>query len=347
MQIDLKKSNHKGIMASGPRTVEMNLTGSNGSQEFSCSMSDLSTSEVVDHSFWILNQDLIFGIPLVAVLKLLVFLLTFITYMFLTVTVIAKRQLRQQKHHPLTINLGIAGVLNSVTILLFGVAFEISPGAEFVYGGSDAVRCGVCSFAGFLFVLFNTILLHTLAANSIVRFVLLVVVFTKMSKHHLRATVVLIWFISFWIAILPVAGFGLYEFDNDFGACIPRLTGISKSGVENRAYVGFLLLEALIPLCVTIFANLVSCRSTLRHVSRTRKKRNETDLKQVQKFVEIFTAFSVASILWIPIIIIAFIIITTSPETLSREIYVTCWLLYLCNPMLMIAEVMRILKLDF
>lgn len=337
-------------MASEPVIVEMKSTtsvDSNGSQEFSCSMSDLSTSGIVDRSFWILNQNLIFDIPLVAVLKLVVFLLTFMTYMFLTVMAIAKRQLRQQKDHPLTLSLGIAGVLNSVTILLFGVAFEISPGAEFVYGGSDAVRCGVCMFAGFLFVLFNTVLLHTLATKSIVRFVLLVIVFTKMNKHHLRATVVLIWFISFWIAISPVAGFGLYEFDRDFGACIPRLTGDSKTGVVNRAYVAFLFLEALIPLCVTVFANLVTCRSILQHVSRTRKKENETDLKQIQNFVEIFTAFWVASILWIPIIIITFIIITTSPETFSRELYVTCWLLYLCNPMLMIAEVMKSLKLKF
>ena len=144
-----------------------------------------------------------------------------------------------------------------------------------------------------------------------------------------------------------MAGFGLYEFDRDFGACIPRLTGNSKTGVENRAYVAFLFLEALIPLSIIIFTNVITCRILLRHVKRTKNEAIELIQKRTQNSVEIFIAFWIASILWIPIIIVTFVMIATSSETFSKELYVTCWLLYLCNPLLLIAEIMHFVKWDF
>ena len=156
--------------------------------------------------------------------------------------------------------------------------------------------------------------------------------------------IIIVWFISFWIAIAPVIGFGSYEFDWNFGACIPSHTGQSKTGVENRAYIAFLFLEGIIPLGTSIYACLATCRIAVKHRS-TRVKVGADSLKKFQKTLETFMSILIFCILWTLLVIYSFAIIAT-PD-LSDEVYIICWLFYLCNPVFQLLYTILQVKLNF
>ena len=317
----------------------MTLQNATNETEFSCSLSLLSSSAIADHEYWTLNPIISFGTPIVGVIKFLVTILLSIIGIFVMVTIIGRKKLRGYNDYPLFLNQTVTVILHSLTLLLFGLVIEFSPQAEFVYGGSDSVRCGMCTFAGFLFILFNTVLLHTIAINFLVLYEKLVRVF---GRHKLKRktniiVVILMWFISFWIAIAPVAGFGSYEFDSDFGICLPSHTGQSKTGVKNRVYIAFIFLEGIVPLGITIFAYQATCRALLGVTKQSYKKYYKgrevggESFKKSQRVLEVFMALLIFCILWVPLAVTALIIIAV-PD-LSNEVYIICWLLYLSNPL--------------
>lgn len=320
--------------------------------EFSCSLSTLSTSMIEDHEYWTLNPNILFGTPVVAVIKFMVTILLFIIGIFVTMTLIGRRKLRGFNEYPLFLNQTVVVILHSITLLLFGLVQEFSSQAEFLYGSSDSVRCGMCAFAGFLFVLFNTVLLHTVAMNFVVLYEKLVFVFTqKLSRKVNTLIVILLWFISFWIAIAPVIGFGSYEFDGNFGSCIPAHTGQSKTGVENRTYIVFIFLEGTVPLGVSIYAWLAAFRVTLKSTKQTYMRHKEGKevgaelLKRSQRLLEVFMSLLTFVILWVPLAVMSFVIIA-NPE-LSSEVYIICWLFYLCNPLFQLVYTILQVRLNF
>ena len=313
----------------------MSLQNATNETEFSCSLSLLSSSAIADHEYWTLNPIISFGTPIVGVIKFMVTILLFVIGIFVMVTLIGRKTLRGFNDYPLLLNQTVTVLLHSLTLLLFGLVIEFSPQAEFVYGGSDSVRCGMCTFAGFLFILFNTVLLHTIAINFLVLYKKVVRVFgrQKLNRKTNIIIVILMWFISFWIAIAPVAGFGSYEFDSDFGICLPSHTGQSKTGVKNRVYIAFIFLEGIVPLGITIFACQATCRVALKHTKASYKGREVggESLKRSQRLLEVFMSFLIFCILWVPLAVTALIIIAV-PD-LSNEVYIICWLLYLSNPL--------------
>ena len=330
------------------------MTNLRNGSEFSCSLSTLSTSMIEDNEYWTLNPNILFGTPIVAVIKYMITILLFMIGIFVTVPLTCIKERRQRDQFPLFLNQTIVVILHSIALLLFGLVVEFSPQAEFVYGNSDSVRCGICTFAGFLFILFNSVLLHTAAMNFLVLYEKLVFVFTKRLNRKVNAIVVIaLWFISFWIAIAPVLGFGSYEFDWNFGACIPSHTGLSKTGVPNRAYIAFVFLEGVVPLSISIFAWSASFMTILRYQVEKRKyiKHNKEKrvgaglLKESQRLLEIFMSLLSFAILWIPLAIISFVIIA-NPE-LSSEVYIICWLFYLSNPLFQSVLMILQVRLNF
>ena len=306
--------------------------------EFSCSLPDLSASNVTNHDFWTISSVYMFGTPLAAVLKFLVVFVLSIIYIPLIILAMAKKKnYRNKVHDVIFINHSVTSVLLALVLLIFSVVFEFSRGAEFIYGGSDSAHCGVCAFAGFLLILLNTILLHNLALHSIWFYILFShPIGNKFTAKKVALCIFLIWFISFWVAIPPVIGFGSFEFDRDFGACIPRLTGVSKTGTENRAYVAFLLLEPLLPVGLSFILNLQSTKTTILNTVRSSSQRMNTTygwFDGSQRLLEAFLSFMLPSVLYLPIIIISFLIIGKSPDNFPRELLVICWLLYIFNPL--------------
>lgn len=191
-----------------------------------------------------------------------------------------------------------------------------------------------------------------MALHSVWIYILLVHPFHKIKLKNAVICIVLIWFVSFWIAIPPVIGFGSFSFDRDFGACIPQLTGVSRTGTENRAYLPFLLLEPLLPVSISFILNLITTRTAVLHKKnyiRQKERLRPTYgwLDASQRMLEAFLSFLVSSVLYSPIIIISFLIIGKSPDNFPRELFIICWLLYFFNSLFQTPVYILRFKLKF
>lgn len=309
----------------------------NTTADFSCMMSDLSQSTITNDSVWSLSNNLLFDTPLVATVKLLVFLLTFITS--LLVVSFSYKQ-REKSQTAFVVNMAIADTLYSVALLIFAISPEMV--RKFAFGGNDSVRCGVCSFAGILLIFLSSVSLHTYAVFIAERVYSILFIFRQKWKKWIRVVLILlVWFVSFWIAIPPVMGFGQQHFDRDFGACIPQLDGMSVSGIQNRSYVGFLFIEALIFMGFILVGNILTMRSLVKHITRFRDRSGR------QRMIETLLTLLSSIIPWIPIAIITIIIIAVPPSSLSKELYIACWLCYISNPVFRIPEYAMFLRLEF
>ena len=327
-------------------SINMNFTpqnATNTSADFSCTMSDLNQSTITNDSIWSLNNNLLFDTPLVATVKLLVFLLTFITS--LLVVLFSYKQGQKQRQYPFTafvVNMAIADVLYSVTLLIFAISPEII--RRFAFGGNDSARCGVCAFAGFLLIFFSSVSLHAYACIIAQRVHFFMCIFRAgwwKKKCTKIVFILLVWFVSFWIAIPPVLGFGHQHFDRDFGACIPRLDGMSMTGIPNRSYVGFLFIEALIFMGFILVGSVLMMRSLVKHITRY------SDRSGRQRMIETFLTLLSSIIPWIPIAVITIVIIAVPPSSLSKEVYIACWLCYISNTVFRIPEYAVFLRLEF
>ena len=299
-------------------------------------MSNLSQSAIANDSVWSLSNNLLYDTPLVATVKLLVFLLTLITCL-LVVSFSYKK--KQNPFTAVVVNMAIADILCSVTLLIFAISPEMVQ--RFAFGGNDSARCGVCAFAGFLLIFFSSVSLHTYTVLIVQRTHFLVYVLrTKWWKKTWAKIVLilLVWFVSFWIAIPPVMGFGEQHFDCDFGACIPRLDGMSMAGIQNRSYVGFLFIESLLLVGLILVCSIIVMKSTAKFI-RGRSER--------QRIIETLLTLLSSIIPWIPIAIITIVIIAVSPSSVSKEVYISCWLCYISNPLFRIPEYALFLKFDF
>ncbi len=299
--------------------------GSNITVSFTCALPSelLSRNNITNDSFWTINEYNILGQPVPDVLKVLyIIFLTIVSLMLL-------RERSKLKVDCLLLNKVffsyyiICGISLVFTVLLFGVLPQINPSGEFFYGSSDTTRCAVCEFAGFLFIFFNSLALHCYACwYSIILWLLFSdTTFTPRLKTHYRITtssLILASFISFWVAIPPIFGFGRFEFDRDLGLCLPRVTGESHRGIENRSYITFLAIESLIPVIIC-FAMLIGhlCLSVKEYFEQS----NSLPLHNV-------FGYGFGVFLWM---ISLFIMLSLIPETSSQISYVYCWLFYMMS----------------
>ena len=324
------------IMSINTTFTSQNVTNTT-TADFNCMMSNLNQSAITNDSVWSLSNNLLFDTPLVATVKLLVFLLTLVTCLLV---VLFSYKRKQNLFTAVVVNMAIADILCSVTLLIFAISPEMVQ--RFTFGENDSARCGVCAFAGFLLIFFSSVSLHTYAVFIFQRVHFLVYIFqTKRWWKKMWAKVVLIllvWFVSFWIAIPPVMGFGQLSFDRDFGACIPRLDGMSMAGIQNRSYVGFLFIESLLLVGLILVCSIIVKKSTAKFI-RGRSER--------QRIMETFLTLLSSIIPWIPIAIITIVIIAVSPRMLSKEVYISGWLFYISNPVFRIPEYALFLKFDF
>ena len=250
-------------------------------------------------------------------------------------------------------NLALADLLVAVTVMMF--SFVSQAAKEFVFGFNDVVRCNMCNFAGFCVMFFIFTSLHMLAALSIDRFILLSRPLRyKQLMNAWKALIIvgLAWIISFIIALLPILGFGQYEFNVRYGACIPRFSEPNLiTEIENFYYVVFCVVEALIPIIILGVTNVFTYRLVSKFLKRNFKRRqtfrsraeleanNEEGKKhhhQQTQLVRVFGALFVANIIaWTPVILVVFAILVTgvlSAGQVPDGVYIFGWVCYLTNP---------------
>ena len=320
--------------------------------EFNCFSRNISSSRVTNTSFW--EITLSDGAPAVATVFGIYFLIAFGWNLLIVVTFLKKRKLLQEPANVLLLNLAIADLMVSLTQMFFSMVTEAAE--RFIFGASDVVRCGMCDFVGVFFMLLYGVSMHTLAALSFDRFLLLYKPFRYkkiMTQRNSIILVVVIWIIACLLALPPVIGFGQIEFNRRFGSCVPRFGGVNiRSNIMNFVYIVYVALESLFPIITIAFCSFWTYRFVNKFLRRNYIRRSSfynrrqsdgaTQLRhedtryhhQQQQLVKVFGALLVSNVVsWLPVFIVVIAVgVLGDADDVPDEIYVVGWICFLTAP---------------
>ena len=236
---------------------------------------------------------------------------------------ILRHHLYKQPTLLLLLNLAVADFLACLIVIppisVTGIA------GEFIFGGSDYVRCKVCQ-AGIIIVLLSLVNLYMLALLSVDRFILIKYPLKYSKIVTLKATVVAIlltWLTSIFISLLPsVFNFGAVYYDHPTFTCTPQFDG-STEVTLNIYYAVVILLVSVLPFSCLVVTNmwiLVIAKRQIKQVysmhkstdkkywleystSIRKRMKNEKNKKQLQ-LLRVFGLILISNIItWIPLII--------------------------------------------
>ena len=311
---------------------------------FSCITSDLNPDAVTDKEFWSLRESVVRGGPAIAFFESLIFCVAVGWNLFIVITYLLKYKLLKEPANIFLFSLAITDILICVMVVPFTIVSAAA--GEFLIGNNDVGRCIACSTQGFFYILLTLVSLHLLAMLSIDRCMLLSnpLRYKRYNKMWLAVLgVSSVWVWCFILAILPALGFGEWEFNRNFGLCLPRWTPRS-----NLYYTALLILEALIPIIVLAITHLWTYKIVTRFLKKNLKRQKsfkftEKEMafedskheKQQTQLVKLFGALFIANIVsWTPTVIIFISFYITGGDNIPDWTFIIGWLTYLTNPMI-------------
>lgn len=318
--------------------------------KFDCiNPADLSLFNVTDNEFWSLRESVRGGGIPIALFEAIIVFVALIWNLFIVITYIVKFKLLKEPANILLLSLAVNDILICLLVVPFSLVAAVN--GEFVIGSNDVVRCQTCSTQGFFFIFLTVVQVHLIALLSIDRCIALISVnrFRNPLKYksvkNVWATVagvIAVCAVCFILSVPPAFGFGEWEFNRNFGLCMPQWTPILPNGL----YMGIVILECFIPIFVIALTNVWTYKIVHRFLSKnvqrkksfrnTKHEVNEEELlhrKQQHQLVKVFGALLIANIVtWFPIIIMFFVVIITSGENVPEYLYIIGWLCYLLSP---------------
>lgn len=320
----------------------MNITNETN---FSCTASELSSSNVTDPVTWTLREEIANGNIPIAIIQIVFFLIGFSWNLFIVVTYIIKRHLLKEPANFFLFNLAIIDMLTCA--LLLPVNFIALAANDYIFGSTDSVRCGVCFANGFLVACLVLFSLHALALLSIDRFLLLSFPLwykKRMSLVVSIITVVAVTVTCVVISILPAFGFGEWEFNRNFGTCLPRWTG-TRNGIKNIYYMGLIIVEAAIPVIVLAVTNIwtykvvtrfLKSRHRRRSIFKNKKEENKKLKREQLQLVRVFGALFIANVIsWTPVFLVFVIVFILSnfqkQDLVPSYVFTIGWLCFLSS----------------
>lgn len=318
---------------------------------YQCRTGELSHTNISCDCVWSIPPPRIKHAPYVAAVEACFFLVAFFWNFFIIISFAMRRRLLKEPASIYLLNLAVTDFLLAIFVIFQCFIAELADG--FIIGHTDVLRCRICEFLGFMIMLLMASTLHTLAVLSFDRFFLLANPMSYKKYFNWRRAlviVILLWCLSFCIAIPPIFGFGEYAFSVAIANCHPQWTGFSYTGIKNIHYIIFVGVEALIPIAFLTFTNMWTykivtgvLRARLdRHYSfrdksipRTQQIRNEhaEHTKQQLQLMKVFGGLFLAHIAcWMPVLTVLMVANIVGPTNIPIEVYITGWLFYLTNP---------------
>lgn len=314
---------------------------------FSCITSELDPDGITDREFWSLRDGVQDGGIPSAVLQMIIFLVATGWNLFIIIVYITKRDLLKEPANLLLFTLAITHLM--VCIIIMPVSISVSLATEFVLGHNDRTRCTVCSIQGFFFMFLTFLSIHCLGLLSIDRCILLSnpLKYPRYRKVKIWIVViVLVWTVCFVFSIPPAFGFGEWEFNRNFGICMPRWLPLA-----NFIYMATALGEGLIPIIIIFVTNIWTYKIIQMFLKRKSKRQNtyhngsskddhqkredKTQYQQHQsQLVRVFGALLLSTLLaWTPIMTMSVVVIITRGEGIPTWTYLVGWFFYLINPL--------------
>ena len=313
-------------------------------ETFNCKTSDLNPDAITDREHWSLRESVAQGGPAIAFLESLIFCVALGWNLFIVITYIVKyKKLLKVPANIFLFSLAITDIL----ICLMVVPFTIVAAAagEFLMGDNDFTRCKVCFVDGFFFVFLTSLSLYFLMMLSVDRCMHLVspLNYKKYCRPwHSILAVIISCLMCFAISVPPAFGFGQWEFNRNFGLCLPRWLP-----QRNLYYTGMLVVNVLTLIVILSFTNVWTLKivsmvlksNFLRQRSfrATQEEKAKDDSKyhrQQRQLVKVFGALFLAYIVsWSPIVVMFIVVFITRGQNIPDWIFTIGWFCYLTNPM--------------
>ena len=310
-----------------------------------CTNSSPTCSGILDNTYWMIRGDV--HHPILAVLYVLFFLVSFGWNVFILVVMIKKRTTFQLPAHVAIFALTVANVFSCITIIL--PLFIVQCTQEWAFFGADCFRCNICKIQGAIVVLLVDFALHVLALMSFDRMLLLLKPLTYrkyITKKRMFGLVIVLLVLCILIVTPPFYGFGEIEFNRNLGTCLPRFTGNNR---QNIYYVGFCLIEAMFPMLTLIITSVITYRIIVRtlrtnHLRRKslHRRKSMQEINEVshhkgqqQQLAKVFGAFLIAYIFaWSPIVVVGFVFVFSGDSNNCKvpgQVFVFGFFCYLSN----------------
>ena len=224
--------------------------------------------------------------------------------------------------------------LEALLSIPFYIATHILHGWKF--GETDMERQAVCNMVGFFFNVFLSVSICILGIVSFDRF--FYIVFALKYRRYMKpwvawVMVIALCLIPVIVSAFPLFGFSYFEFNQSFGACLPRWRG-------QTPYVIVYVLVALVPYVLVFVFTTITCCYLRRYVSgslhsRTFSLRQNSQVEERGRqslLTRLFALLLVTQIVcFMPGFLTAFIGARFSYYIIPQEVFLVDFILVLAN----------------
>ena len=222
-------------------------------------------------------------------------------------------------------------LLNNLVIILLVMPFSIITAAssEWIFGSTMNQKESVCQFVGCVFAYSSFVATESLVLVSFDQFFFIVKALQYDKYMTVNKAVIIVavsWILAVVLSILPLLGFGVYEFVQSFGTCIPGWQG--QTGYSIYLFLVILILVGSI--IVTTIWTLCFTRKYLKDKATGpvhTQGSNHVYASQQRKIIGLFGMLILVHLLcYTPALIVVFIGLFT---IIPSEPYATVYVLYL------------------
>ena len=224
-------------------------------------------------------------------------------------------------------------LLNNLVITLLAMPFSIITVAsgEWIFGSTVNQKESVCDFAACLFAYSFFTEIESLVLVSFDRFFFIVKALQYKKYMTVNKAVIIVaasWILAAFLSILPLLGFGVYEFAYSYGTCVP--------GWEGQAgYSIFILLIIFICIGSIVVTSIWTVCFTRRYLRNTATGPVPTDTQgnnvyssQQRRIIGLFGMLILVHLLcYTPALFLSFIGLFTSMPSVLYAIALIFYLL--------------------
>ena len=222
-------------------------------------------------------------------------------------------------------------LLNNLVITLLVMPFSIITAAsgEWIFGSTVNQKESVCQFAGCIFSYSTFVATESLVLVSFDQFFFIVKALQYDKYMTVNKAVIIVavsWILAAILSILPLLGFGIYEFAYSFGTCIPG----GEGQIGYSIYFFLVILIFVGSIIVTSIWTLCFTRKYLRDKATgpiPTQGSNHVYASQQRRIIGLFGMLILVHLLcYIPALMVVFIGLFT---IIPSEVYATVYVLYL------------------
>ena len=224
-------------------------------------------------------------------------------------------------------------LLNNLVIIILVMPFSFITAAsgEWIFGSTVNQKESVCKFAGCLFSYSTFVATKSLVLVSFDRFFFIVKALQYKKYMTVNKAVIIVavsWILAAILSILPLLGFGAYEFASSIGTCLPAWEGQTGYSIFLFLVISILVVSIIVTSMWTLCFTRKYLRNTATGpVPTDTQGSNHVYASQQRRIIGLFGMLILVHLLcYAPALIFILIALFTSRPS---EAYAAIFILYL------------------